>query len=179
MQKGQRDAADANLDVLARERDKTFRQFHRRKRAEARRGAEAGRRLAREARQGQAEIGADEPDQPHRRHGLWPLGHHHRTGRGRRRELMRIVPEGAALGDRSLSRQPGRRLRQGGTKGGGEDRILPLHPLRRLAGDGERGFPATPSPNPRRSMNRSRRVEGADGQDLRRRAAARKTWFFR
>jgi hemolysin D len=97
VQKGQRDAAIANLDVLAREKDKTFSNFvaeNAQKRAEAQRQADDWREKLIKARLKSARMNLASPIDG-TVYGLSVTTIGQVVGGGE--ELMRVVPEGAAL----------------------------------------------------------------------------------
>ncbi len=169
IQKGQRDAAEANIDVLTRQRARAYANFiadNGQKLDEAEKQVDDWRQKLVKAKLKSARMRLTSPiDGIVYGLSVTTIGQVVAGGD----ELMRNRSGRRGSGDPGLSRQPGRRLCEGGTNGRGEDRVLPLHPLRRPAGDGETGFERR-HPRTRGELEPSRRVEGADGQDVRRSA---------
>ena len=114
--------------------------------------AKPGRRRARKARKVPTQTGADGLTSAHRWRrstacAVTTIGQV--VGAGD--ELMRIVPEDEELEIECYLANQRCRLRQARPDGGGEDRRLPFHPLRRAGRDRVPRRRATRSPNPRRN----------------------------
>ena len=137
IQQGQLASASRALDVFDKDMQKAIEAFLAENARKAERGGAAGRGPRTEARQGGSGDRTSDAEGADRRNRSGLGADHDRTGREQRPGDHAHRSRGRRARDRGLCPEQGHRLREAGTGGGREDRVLPVHPIRhdRRAGD--------------------------------------------